>query len=231
MSDDTPRLGLPYLITSQAQKEVTHNEALNRLDALVQAVVLDRGLTAPPAGAADGDCYLIAAGASGDWAGRDGQIAAWYGGWVFVAPRAGFAVHVADEDVTLRHDGGVWAVAEAARLDRVQTFTAAQRQAYVTLADGATVTVDFALGNKFRLTLAGNRTMDTPTGLAAGQGGVIKIVQDATGGRTLSWAAAWKWQGGAPALSAAGGAVDLIGYEVEDDGATITAWMIAKGRG
>jgi hypothetical protein len=48
MAEQSPRLHLPYIRTSQAQKEITHNEALNRLDGLVQAVVEDRDLTTPP---------------------------------------------------------------------------------------------------------------------------------------------------------------------------------------
>ena len=49
MSDTTTHLGLPYLLAAQAQKHVTHNEALRLLDAMVQLSVLDRTRTAPPA--------------------------------------------------------------------------------------------------------------------------------------------------------------------------------------
>jgi hypothetical protein len=55
MSDATIHLLLPYILAAQAQKHVTHNEALRILDGLVQLSVLDRDLTAPPAGPADGD--------------------------------------------------------------------------------------------------------------------------------------------------------------------------------
>ena len=49
MSDITTHLLLPYILASQAQKHVTHNEALRLLDAMVQLSVLDRDLAAPPA--------------------------------------------------------------------------------------------------------------------------------------------------------------------------------------
>jgi len=52
---DTPHLGLPTLAAAQAQKHVTHNEALHRLDALVMLAVADRDLAAPPAAPAEGD--------------------------------------------------------------------------------------------------------------------------------------------------------------------------------
>jgi hypothetical protein len=48
MSDATTHLLLPYILAAQAQKHVTHNEALRILDGLVQLSVLDRDLTAPP---------------------------------------------------------------------------------------------------------------------------------------------------------------------------------------
>lgn len=108
MSDASANLELPYILASQAQKEVTHNEALQRLDAAVQAAVLDRDLAAPPAGPADGDRYLVAAGATGAWIGQEGRLAAWYGGWRFLAPRAGWTVWVADEGLAVRYDGAAW---------------------------------------------------------------------------------------------------------------------------
>ena len=46
--DQTPNLQLPYIAPSQAQKHVTHNEAIRALDALVQLCVVNRTLTEPP---------------------------------------------------------------------------------------------------------------------------------------------------------------------------------------
>jgi hypothetical protein len=54
----TGRLGLPYIVTSQAQKEVTHNEALNRLDAFVTPIIIDI-VTAPPGSPTMGDLYIV----------------------------------------------------------------------------------------------------------------------------------------------------------------------------
>ena len=69
MPDTSTHLLLPYLLAAQAQKHVTHNEALRLLDGLVQLAVLDRHLTAPPASPADGDRYIVASGAVGAWSG------------------------------------------------------------------------------------------------------------------------------------------------------------------
>jgi hypothetical protein len=106
---ETVNLALPLLAAEQAQKHVTVNEALVRLDALVQLAAKDRHLSAPPGAPADGDRYIVAAGATGAWLGRDHQIAAWSGGaWTFHAPREGWLAWVQDEDVCLSFDGAGW---------------------------------------------------------------------------------------------------------------------------
>lgn len=96
------------------------------------------------------------------------------------------------------------------------TFTKAQRGAVVTLSDGATITPDFSASNNFGLTVGGNRTLANPTNLVAGQSGIVKIIQDATGGRTLAYGAYWKFPGGtAPVLTTTANAVDVLAYYVE----------------
>ena len=90
----------------QAQKHVTHNEALRLLDGLVQLSVLDRDLTAPPGSPADGDRYIVASGATGDWAGWDLNVALWTdGAWLRLPPRTGWRAWVEDEGLLLVYDG------------------------------------------------------------------------------------------------------------------------------
>jgi hypothetical protein len=72
---ETFHLGLPLLAAAQAQKHVTHNEALLALDALVHLACLDRDLSAPPAAPGEGDRYLVGPSPSGPWAGHAGEIA------------------------------------------------------------------------------------------------------------------------------------------------------------
>jgi len=104
----------------------------------------------------------------------------------------------------------------AAKLNTAQTFTAAQRGAYVTLTDAATVAIDLALGNHHQVTLGGNRTLGAPTNVVAGQSGVIRVVQDGTGSRVLSYNAIFKFPGGtAPTLTTAANSVDLLAFHVE----------------
>lgn len=107
---DTPNLKLPYLLAAQAQKHVTHNEALRALDAIVQLSVLDRHAAAPPATPADGARYIVAASPSGAWAGQASKIAGFQdGAWQFYAPKEGWLAWVADEDVLVAYDGAGWA--------------------------------------------------------------------------------------------------------------------------
>jgi hypothetical protein len=105
----TPNLGLPTLAQGQAQKEITHNEALLRLDALVQTSVKSRALATPPGSPANGERWIVPVGATGVWAGQTGLIAFWReGAWAFLAPAAGWRVHVEDERLTVVWADGAW---------------------------------------------------------------------------------------------------------------------------
>ncbi len=100
--------------------------------------------------------------------------------------------------------------------DVAQTFTKAQRGAYVTLTDAATIATDLSLSNQFQVTLGGSRTLGAPTNVVAGQSGVIRVVQDGSGGRTLAYNSVFKFPGGtAPTLTTTANAVDLLAYHVE----------------
>ena len=113
MSDLSPVLDLPLLAPSQAQKHVTHNEALERLDALVQLSVLSATEDEPPAQPEEGDRYLLPAGASGAWSGRAGDLAVFANGaWLFLEPQAGWLAWVRDLSHALRHDGTNWVPAQ-----------------------------------------------------------------------------------------------------------------------
>ncbi|MEO1239922.1 MAG: DUF2793 domain-containing protein, partial [Pseudomonadota bacterium] len=106
---ETQQLNLPLLSPSQAQKHVTVNEALTRLDGMVQLRLISITETIPPAIFSDGDCYGVPSGATGAWSGAEGQIAlAINGGWDFITPRAGFQAFVQDAGALARHDGSDW---------------------------------------------------------------------------------------------------------------------------
>lgn len=110
--DATENLNLPYILPAQAQKHVTHNEAIKALDAILHLAVLSRLLSSPPASPAGGDRYLVPAGATGAWTGQAKAVAAWQDdAWTFYPPRAGWLAYVLDENVMLAFKGGDWAPA------------------------------------------------------------------------------------------------------------------------
>lgn len=112
MSDETSvRLGLPLLQVGQAQKEVSHNEALALLDLAVQPVVEAVGVNAPPASPALGACWIVGTTPSGVWTGQGGAIAGWTrGGWRFVAPRIGMAVWSRADSAFARYETTGWII-------------------------------------------------------------------------------------------------------------------------
>jgi hypothetical protein len=106
---DTPHLGLPLIEAAQAQKHVTHNEALTLLDILVQLAVESRALTAPPSTPAENSRYIVKATGTGAFAGKDNQIAQYSdGGWSFYAPHTGWIAYVTDESKLLAWNGSAW---------------------------------------------------------------------------------------------------------------------------
>lgn len=117
--EHTPNLQLPYIMPSQAQKHVTHNEALQLLDATTQLAVLDRHLTAPPStGAQEGDRYIVASGATGPWAGWDQSVAHLADGvWRRMEPRPGWLAWIEDEQSVMCWSGNAWLSLEAAAGD------------------------------------------------------------------------------------------------------------------
>lgn len=106
---NTNQLGLPLLQPAQAQKHVTVNAALARLDGLVNLTLVSRTVATPPAVVVDGAVHGVPAGAVNEWAGHDGELAiGTNGGWDFATPRRGWRALILDEGVIAVHDGSDW---------------------------------------------------------------------------------------------------------------------------
>lgn len=110
MPNTTGRLLLPYILQSQSQKEVTHNDALNILDVLIQAVVQDVGLNTPPGSPTVGQCWVVGSSPTGAWVGKASQIAQAVdgGGWFFVAPFKRLKLWNETTDEYVMFDGTNW---------------------------------------------------------------------------------------------------------------------------
>jgi hypothetical protein len=110
---NTSNLVLPYLAVGQAQKHVTVNESLRKLDALVQLSVVSATTTAQPSSPVDGSVYIVPSGKSGvDWSAYANWSLAYYrdGAWVQLSPREGWLAFVADADQLLHYTGSEWAL-------------------------------------------------------------------------------------------------------------------------
>jgi hypothetical protein len=106
---NSPRIGLPFLDAAQAQKHVTMNEALARLDTVAAARVETMVLVSPPMSPAAGEAHLVPAGAVGAWIGQDGNVAVFLnGGWDFISPWAGWRLWIASETGFAVYDGTGW---------------------------------------------------------------------------------------------------------------------------
>ncbi|WP_407523238.1 DUF2793 domain-containing protein [Methylobacterium oryzisoli] len=206
MPDATPLLALPLLAAAQAQKHVTHNEALIALDSLVQLAVLDKDLAAPPASPAEGDRYLIAAAApSGAWAGWAGRVVRYQdGAWRSFVPQPGWFAFVADEADLYTYTGaGGWMGFRA-------TLTALQNLARL----GIGTTADAA--NPFAAKL--NAALWTARGTGEGGSGDLRYTLNKEGpGRVLSLLLQSGWSGRAE-LGLIGD--DDLSLKVSADGGT-----------
>ncbi len=108
MAEATTRHGLPLLQAGQAQKEVTHNEAVVLLDLLTHAAVAAL-LATPPANPEVGQSWIVANDATGDWTGHEKALACWTeGGWRYLTPRAGMVVWQQAAGGFVWFDGGAW---------------------------------------------------------------------------------------------------------------------------
>ena len=119
--------------------------------------------------------------------------------------------------VRLASSGATQAIAV---LSKQQAYTASQTVTPSTLTDGANIAVNAALSNSYRVTLAGNRTLDNPTNLSDGQTLIFFLKQDATGSRTLAYGSKYKFAGGTtPALSTAASKRDILtcSYDLTED--------------
>lgn len=109
MSQTSTHLNLPYIQPAQAQKHVTHNEAVELLDLIVHLTVQDFDATTPPANPAEGETWALGLTPTDAWTGEAGKIASFRGGgWLFVPPQAGWqAYSIIAEEIRV-YTGAIW---------------------------------------------------------------------------------------------------------------------------
>jgi len=145
---ETSQFGLPLVQASQAQKHVTVNEALARLDAVAQLRLASVAVTVPPVLAAEGDAFGVPAGAVNDWNGHEGEVAVYSnGGWVFVTPLFGWRAWIVDLSRCSVFNGIDW-VTEVVALSAGGAMTQNRVVEFDhTIAAGATSTTSVTIEN------------------------------------------------------------------------------------
>jgi hypothetical protein len=157
----TPVLGAPELTEGQVAPETTVNEQIRWMEQGAHAFsIKDKDLTAAPGAPADGDAYIVAAGATGTWSGKDGKIAFRMStGWLYITPKEGMIAWAQDEDAPYYYTGAAWAALTAAVLGGVlaSTFTEQVQDivgALIAAGNGVAVVYDDA-GNAMAISLTG----------------------------------------------------------------------------
>ena len=136
MTDTTPRHLLPLLAAGQAQKEITHNEALLLIDVLIGGTVDAVGTDTPPEPRSVGQAWIVGAAPTADWVGHQHRLVAWtLGGWRSLALPPGATVRDAAGRLWLRSDGGWVGPATVAAPDGGSTVDAEARAAIAALRD------------------------------------------------------------------------------------------------
>ncbi|MEO7635722.1 MAG: DUF2793 domain-containing protein [Sphingomicrobium sp.] len=130
-------------MAGQAQKELTHNEALQMVDALIAPAVEGAAQAIPPAAPVAGNCYLVGAAATGAWAGQTGKLAQFTsGGWRFIAPVEGMTAFVRSNSQTAVYRQGAWELGQirgTALILGGQQVVAGRGAAIASPSGGATV--------------------------------------------------------------------------------------------
>lgn len=185
---DTTILTLPLIAASQAQKHVTHNEALVKLDMIVQAAVIDRVTSTPPASPTVGDRYIIGPTATGVWSGLEDQIALRTDtGWIYAAPQEGWQVYIIAENAIATWEGSEWVTRPKFGV-RIET------------ANYATVSDDFLGNQMIEMNVASANTFTVSPGMTKGE--PLEVAQRGAGQTTIT-------AGAGVTLLAAGGALKL----------------------
>jgi hypothetical protein len=108
----TPNNGIPYVPEDTQDPAAGLNLALDVIDALLQAAVINMSSTSPPGSPTDGDRYIVGNGATGAWTGKDGWLARYVAEgdfWQFFEP--GVQVHQVlnqDDSALYGWNGASW---------------------------------------------------------------------------------------------------------------------------
>lgn len=135
------------------------------------------------------------------------------------------------------NNGGVFAGASGVTTNGTDLSVSGQATMPLqTLTDGASIAWNCASGAKAKVTLAGNRAMAAVTNAIEGTAYTLWVIQDGTGGRTLTWATTGAGSfdfgaEGAPLLSTMANKADLLGFEALTIGGVLKLRFVGIKKG
>ena len=165
---NTLKLNLPHILTAQAQKEVTHNDALNLLDMFIRPTVLEMAKDTPPASPNVGDSYIVGAAPTDEFIDHEQHIACYSNnGWLVATPFKWLDV-VNEADATrYLYDGTTW-VQYGFILQDSGEYLRIERQAEtLTALDGASVNTTIEIPNRATVLAVNCRVTTAITGASS----------------------------------------------------------------
>lgn len=139
MSEQSLLLKLPFIQPSQAQKHLTHNEAINALDYLVQMSAFSRQLNTPPLDPNEGDRYIVGPNPTGPWQSATQAFAIYQDtAWRFLHPLTGWQCYLHDEKQIVLFDGATWIPTTSTSIDQLGIGTSTdETQRFAAQTDSA----------------------------------------------------------------------------------------------
>lgn len=208
---NTNNLSIDLVASNQAQKEVTINEAISKIDAILNVGAINIWLDVPPGSPSEGDLYVVGNAPSGAWAENAEEIAYYNAGWKFIAPKSGMRIWSNDKKLPYIYNGSAW---KALSYERVEVQSVSSSSGVLTL--------DLNSANVFSATMVEDITsislVNMPT---SGEVIYVKIFlqQDTTGGWVLSFPASVNFIGAvAPTLNNSANAMNFLELKTIDGG-------------
>jgi hypothetical protein len=167
MPSTTPRLNLPFILPSQAQKEVTHNNALNLLDALMRPVVIGMNVNTPPTGPLAGDCHIVGSAPTAAFTGNTNKIAYYSeNGWLFYAPFKWLEVVNEADDTRYVYNGTAWVEFGLLLRDSGEYLRISHKEEEITLS-GASTSSTITIPDRAMVMAVNSRVTQAITGAAS----------------------------------------------------------------
>ncbi|MFN3845013.1 MAG: DUF2793 domain-containing protein [Paracoccaceae bacterium] len=220
MPDTTPNLVMPYIMQAQAQKHVTHNEALLVLDATVQLCLEAVGENEPPTTPQDGQTWAIGPEPTDRWIGHAGQLAMRAAaGWIYVDAKNGWRAWDRSSNTLRIWREGSWGPLPMSDLDGLGIGTAFDATNRLAVVSDATLLTHDGGGHQLKINKAteadtGSLLFQTgwsgraEMGLSGNDDFVVKVSQDGAVWQSALQVAAASGQVDAPqGLTAAGSPV------------------------